>query len=444
MTEGSIAKHLLLFFVPLLAGTFFQLLYNTVDALIVGRFVGTEALSAVGGSASQLVNMFVGLFVGVSGGATVVVAQAFGARRDDDLKKAVQTSIGAGFLFGCILTVLFFLLTPVLLTRMHTEELAMSQLYLRIYTIGMLPNVLYNVSSGIFRAVGDSGKPFWFLVAGALTNIVLDLVFVIGLGTGVAGVAAATVISQLLSAALSLHALMHADGAYRLELGSLRLDPWYTKRIVGIGIPSGIQNMMYSTSNVIVQAAINTLGITAIAAWAVLAKIDALYWMLVSSLGISITTFVGQNYGAGRLDRVKKSMAVAAGVALAGTAAFSVFMYSLAPQLYGIFTEDAAVIEMGTPVARIFAASYVLYIGLEVFSATLRGMGDTLRPTLIMLVGICLLRIAFTLYAAPRHRSLIAISFGYPLTWLVTSILFAFYFVWFIRKLHNKKKASGL
>lgn len=438
ITEGVIWKQLLLFFFPLLLGTFFQTLYNTVDAVIVGRFVGTEGLSAVGGAAATLINLFVGFFVGVSSGATVVIAQYYGAKRAGDVERAVHTAMALALAGGVILTLICFFLGPEALVWMNTPEdtLADSGLYLRIFALGMIPNMIYNMGSGVLRAAGDSRHPTVYLIAGALTNTVLDLLFVAVFHQGVAGAAIATILSQLVSAVLTVIRLCRTEDVYRLNLRRIRFDRVYLAKIVGIGIPAGLRSSMYTFSNIVIQAAVNGFGTTTVAAWAVWGKLDSVYWLLLSSLGTALTTFVGQNYGAGKSARVRRSVKETAVISLLFTAFFTVFIWILAEPLYGIFIPDAQVIKEGAHMSRCLAPYYWTYITIEVLSAALIGMGDALIPTVITVLGVCVLRIIWNVTAVPYFHTIETVIWNYPITWSVTSTAFLIYYRIFKKKRH--------
>ena len=295
ITEGSIFGQLLLFFFPILFGTFFQQLYNTADAMVVGRFVGKQALAAVGGSTSTLINLLVGFFVGLSSGATVVISQFYGARKADKVHWAVHTSIAFSVIGGIIFMIVGLVGSPWALETMKTPEDVMGHavVYIRIYFLGIIVNLVYNMGAGILRAVGDSRRPLYFLIASCFTNIILDVLLVAVLRMGVAGAALATITSQLLSAILVVRALMKTDDMYKLEWKKVRIDQRMLQRIVRIGIPAGMQSVMYNISNVIIQAGVNTLGTDNVTAWATYGKVDGLYWMMINALGISATTFVG-------------------------------------------------------------------------------------------------------------------------------------------------------
>lgn len=300
ITSGSIPKQMLAFFFPIWFGTFFQFFYNTADAVIVGQFLGKEALAAVGGPASTIVNLIVNFFVGVASGSAVIISQYYGAKNGDKTNRAVHTAIALAIVGGALLGVLGFVFSPAMLGAMGTPEdvIGYAVTYIRIYFAGMIFNTIYNVGSGILRAVGDSRRPLYFLILSSIVNVVLDLVFILVFKMGVAGAAWATIISQAVSAVLILISLNGAPPIYRLIAKNIKLDLPLLGEMVRIGLPAGMQSVMYSVSNILIQASINTFGTDAVAAWAVFGKVDAMFWMTISSFGLTATTFAGQNFGA--------------------------------------------------------------------------------------------------------------------------------------------------
>ena len=434
---------MLSFFAALLLGAFFQQFYNTVDAIIVGRVVGADGLAAVGGSAAMIVSLFVGFFQGLSTGASVVIAQFYGASRDDEVKRAVHTSIAMAVIGGIIITVIGLLSASWVICIMKTPEeiIDASTAYLRIYFLGMVANLVYNMGAGILRAVGDSKRPLYVLIISCFVNIFLDLLFVIGfkMGSmsvtmGVIGVAIATVMCQVLSAAIVLFMLMKSIGSYKLYLKEIRIDPDMLRRIISIGLPAGIQTTMYTISNMLIQTAINEVGKNATAAWAAYGKIDVLFWMTISSLGTAVTTFAGQNFGAGKNDRVHKSTRYAFVIAFIITIPLSTLLYFYGDIFLEIFVADREVIEVGIQMIKYLAPFYFTYIGVEVFSGVLRGMGTAVVPMLITLSGICVLRVAWILIAFPLNKTIETIEFSYPLTWITTTILFTIYYIYYTKK----------
>lgn len=430
ITEGVIWKELLLFFFPILFGTFFQQLYNTADAMVVGRFVGKEALSAVGGSTGTLINLLVGFFVGLSSGATVIIAQKYGAKRDEETSQAVHTSMALAIAGGAVMMVIGLITAKpaLLLTNTPKEIMPHAMTYMCIYYCGLIFNMIYNIGSGILRALGDSKRPLYFLITCCITNILLDLVFVIGLKMGVAGVGIATVISQFISAMLVLYVLMHSHEVFHLELRKIRFHANILRPLIQIGIPAGLQSVMYSLSNIVVQARFNLFGTDVVASWTAYGKLDALFWMIVQAFGIAVTTFVSQNLGAGKLDRVYKSISTTIKQCLAATLLLSGIMCLGGRQLYTLFTTDSTVIHIGYRILIHLAPLYFLYIPVEVLAGAMRGAGDSLIPMLITCGGVCVMRILWIVLAVPLRPTYLMVCFCYPLTWGLTGLLFILYY----------------
>lgn len=454
ITEGVIWKQLLIFFFPILFGTFFQQLYNTVDAVIVGRFVGKEALAAVGGSTGTLINLLVGFFVGLSSGATVIISQFYGGGREKRVSEAVHTAIAFSLACGVGLMVIGIAASPIALRAMGTPDDIMqySLSYIRIYFLGIIPNLVYNMGAGILRAIGDSKRPLYYLMASCFTNIVLDLVLVVWLRLDVRGAAIATIVSQLVSAVLVVLQLLRTKDSYRLVIRKIRLNLFMVMRIVQIGLPAGLQSVMYSASNIIIQSSVNSLGTDTVAAWTAYSKIDSVYWMIISALGISITTFVGQNYGAGKLDRVKRGIYVCLGLSFLITAILSVTLYLGGGYIYLMFTADAAVIAKGMEILHFLVPAFATYVCIEVLSGALRGTGDCWIPMIMTAVGVCALRVLWILVAVPLKPDILTVVFSYPLTWSITSILFLVYFYCFsslkkfnvpLPRLRRRRKHAG-
>lgn len=428
---GGITQQLLLFFLPIWMGTFFQQFYNTVDTLVVGNVVGTAALAAVGATGT-LVQLLVGFFVGLCNGAGVIISQRYGAGDRDAVDRQVHTALVLALAGGALLTALGLAVSRTALVLMDTpaEILDTSALYLRIYFLGMIPQMLYNMGTAILRAVGDSKRPLYFLVIASLCNVALDLLFVLGFRWGVAGAALATVLSECVSAWLTLRCLAGSEGMpWHLRWSALRPDREILADICRIGLPAALQSSLYSLSNIIIQRGINGFGTTAVAAWSVYGKIDFLFWMTISSLGISITTFAGQNFGARQYDRVKRGAWVCLRLAAGITAAISLALYPASGLLFGLFTRDAAVIAQGVQMMHFLVPTYLTYICIEVFSGTLRGCGDVRVPTLITCFGVCGLRVGWLLAVVPFHHTVQAVEFSYPMTWVTASVLFLVYYL---------------
>jgi putative efflux protein, MATE family len=431
ITEGVIWKQLLFFFFPILFGTFFQQLYNTTDAVIVGNFVGKEALASVGGPAATLINLLVGFFVGLSSGASVIISQFYGADHEEDVKKAVHTAIALSIAGGAVIMALGLFFSGAALRAMNTPEeiMKLSVQYMRIYFLGVIPSLIYNMGSSILRAVGDSKRPLYFLILSCIANILLDIFFVVVLKLGVAGVAIATVLSQVISALMTMAALMKSEDSYRLCLKEIRFHGHILHNIIRIGLPAGLQSSMYSISNLIVQSSVNSFGTDTVAAWTAYGKVDGIFWMIMGAYGISITTFAGQNFGAGKYDRIRKSVRVCLGMAAFTSILLSVIVLGGGRLFFRLFTDDANVVAIGLGMMRVISPTYVTYICIEILGGTTRGCGDAVLPTVMTGVGVCILRVAWVLIAVPLRPEISTVAFSYPLTWAVTSILFIIYYL---------------
>lgn len=436
ITEGVIWKQILIFFFPILLGTFFQQLYNTTDAIVVGRFIGKEALSAVGGTTGTLINLLVGFFVGLSSGATVIISQYYGARRYEELNDAVHTAVAIAIIGGAIFMVAGIFLAPIALNAMGTptDVIEYSLIYIRIYFAGMIPNMVYNIGSGILRAVGDSKRPLYFLIASCFINIVLDVVFVVAFNMGIYGVAIATVLSQCISAVLVLLILKRTNESYKLHFYKIKIHKDKLSQIFKIGLPAGFQSSMYNIANIIIQACINSFGTNTVAAMTAFSKIDGLFWMMMGAFGVSITTFVGQNYGAGKIDRVKKGVRQCLGICMFSAVTLSIILYFTGRYIYLLFTTDIAVIDKGMEILRFLVPTYFTFVFIEILSGALRGMGNSLIPMLLTSLGVCGLRIFWIFCIVPLRPDIKTVVFSYPLSWAVTSVLFIVYYNYFWKK----------
>lgn len=429
-TEGTIWKQLLALFFPLWLGTFFQQLYNTVDTVVVGRFVGKAALAAVG-CTGTVVSLTVGIFNGIASGAVVVIAQQYGARRPERVNRGVHTAMLLGVLIGAVFTVTGFLAAPGVLRAMGTtaDTLADAQLYLRVYFLGMIPNVVYNMGTGVLRAIGDSRRPLYFLMAASLCNIVLDLVLVLGFQLGVLGVALATIASQLFSAVLVVLSLMRAHGQpYQLFPRQICLEGPSLNAILRLGIPAALQSVMYSLSNIVIQAAINSFGTDTVAAWTAYGKMDVIYWMSISSMGLAITTFAGQNFGAGRIDRLKQGVRVSLWMSAAFTVVMSALMLAFARPILSVFTPDGDVLTIGVAMMHFLVPCFITYVPVELLAGAIRGAGKSLGPMLISVFGVCVLRLVWLLAVVPFHSTIPMVELSYPITWSVTSVALGIYY----------------
>ena len=430
ITEGVIWKQLLIFFFPIVIGTFFQQIYNTADSIVVGRFVGKEALAAVGGSVNQIVNLVVEVFVGLTSGASVIVAQFYGAKDKKNLNKTLHTSYAFGIVTGFVVAVVGLLVTNTVLELMKTpqELMADSRLYLHIYFCGMIFNIIYNMGASILRAVGDSRRPLYVLMVTCGLNIVLDILLVVIFRLGVMGVAIATVSCQGISSILVTAMLMKEHPLFQLKLREIRFYRVSLNSVLRIGIPAALEATMYTIANLIIQVFVNELGTDTVAAWGTFAKIDAVYWMVVNAFGISITTFVGQNYGAGKVKRMRKSVGIGLGMSYAGAILVSGALYALAGPLYRLFTTDENVVRIGVDMMHFLLPSYFMYVVIGILSGALRGAGRVLVPMLLTCGGVCLIRIVWMFGVFPGHPGINTIMLSYPVSWGITAVLFIIYY----------------
>ena len=430
LTNGVVWKKLLVFFLPIAAGTCIQQLYNAVDGLIVGRFVGTTALAAVGGSSAQIINLLIGFFVATTSGAAVVIAQVYGAGRDEDVRLAAGNALAVFALLGLALMAFGLIATPAMLRLLRTpaDTMADSILYLRIYFLGVPFVLVLNMESNMLRSVGDSLSPFVYMVAGCIANIVLDVVFVLLFHWGVAGVAIATVLAQVLNMGLLTFKLLRTKESYRLSFRELKLKGVYLRNMMHLGIPSGLQSSMYAVSNMIIQVGVNSLGTVVVASWAMSGKTDGIFWAVSNALGAAITSFIGQNLGAGRQDRVKLCVKQGLILSFSITVSLSALIMLLGKPMLRILTEDQAVIDTTYQIMTYFVPFYFTWTLIEVLSAVLRGAGDAVRPVVIIGLGICLLRILWILTLFQWFHTLLVLSLCYVVSWVVTSIAMTVYY----------------
>ena len=431
IVTGPIWRQLLYFFFPILFGSFFQQMYNTVDAIIVGQFVGTAALAAVGGTTSVLISFLVNLFTGISSGATVIIAQLYGAQRYDDVRKTVHTAMSLTLIAGLAITVIGYALSRPALVLMGTptDTLEYAVTYMQIYFLGSIASFLYNIGSGILRAVGDSKRPLYFLIAACVTNIVLDIALVVGLNMGVTGVALATVASQVVSAVLVIITLMKTKEAHRVDWKALTLEIQPLKDILRVGIPTGLQSNMYAISNIFLQASINSFGTVAAAAWTAYSKVDSFWWMVIGAFGIAITNFVGQNYGAGKYDRVRKSVRTCLIMSFSSAIAIGLIFCLFAEPLLSLFSNDAGVIQQGMRIAYLTAPFYICFVCIEILSGAIRGTGNSFIPMVLTCLGVCVLRLAWVFFLLPYCHEFDMIAISYPVSWTICSLMFVFYYL---------------
>ena len=439
MTQGNIWKLLITFSIPLIIGNLLQQMYNTADSIIVGNFVGSNGLAAVG-SGTALINLIIAFAQGASVGAGVVVSQYIGADKKDKIKISVHTSICISIILGLILSLLGIFASPSLLIMMKTPKVVLksSILYLQIYCGGLIFNVIYNMATGILNAAGNSKKPLVYLAIASFTNIILDLLFIKIFKLGVMGAAIATDISQAISCILAIGYLLKVKSDYKLYIKDLKINKETAVKIIKIGLPTAIQNMVISFSNVLVQSSVNAYGATAMAGYAAYLKIDGFNILPVLSISMAVTTFTGQNVGANRLDRVKKGMYSSLIMVLVYTVFIGAVLLIFSHQVLGLFTHSAQVIMYGQLAMKYFCPYYFLLGILNVLAGTVRGAGKGIPPMIILLFSMCIFRILWIKIALPFYSSIDGVFILYPISWLVGAILMILY-TKFGKWLHHKQ-----
>ena len=429
MTSGPIWKRMTFFAMPIFLGNLFQQLYNTVDSLIVGNFLGSSALAAVSSSGS-LIFMLIGFLTGISAGAGVIVARFFGAGDEKNLQQAVHTTVAFGLAAGVLMTAIGVAFSPQILIWMDTPESVMreSVAYLQIYFAGSLGFVMYNIMVGILQAVGDSRHPLYYLIVSSVVNLVLDLLFIAGFHTGVGGAALATVISQLVSALLCLMQLMRTKESYGLQIRKIGFDKNILKQIIRIGLPSGVQNSIIAFANVIVQSDINAFGEMAMAGYGAYTKVEGFGFLPINSFTMALTTFVGQNLGAKQEERTKKGAKFGILIPVLLAEVIGVVVFILAPQLIAAFDPSPEIIRFGVEKARTAALFYCLLAFSHSIAAVLRGAGKTMVSMIIMMMCWCVIRVTFLSIMIPLTHSIQAVYWVYPLTWSLSSLAFFWYY----------------
>ena len=429
MTQGTIWKHLLAFALPLMIGNLFQQLYNTVDSIVVGQFVSKQALAAVG-STTSIINMLVGFFSGVSVGAGVIISQRFGAKDPEGVHKAVHTTISLTLIIGLIGTVVGIVLAPIMLTLMKTPQdvFVEAKAYLQIYFGGISGLMLYNMGSGILRAVGDSRRPLYFLVFSSCVNIVLDLLFVLGFHMGVEGVAYATIIAQFFSAALIYITLYRTHDVHRFQPKKLRIYPEMVRSIIRVGLPAGLQQALTSFSNVFVQGYINSFGTNCVAGWSCYHRIDQFILLPMQSISMASTTFVGQNIGHRDLERTEKGIRTAVMLSIVVTGILIGLVVIFCAPLIKIFNDDPGVVEYGVMFIRLISPFYLIICFNQIYAGALRGAGDAKAPMFIMLFSFVLFRQLYLAIGTQFINTEWFVGLGYPAGWAMCSTLQLLYY----------------
>ena len=425
ITEGVIWKQLLRFFFPILMGSFFQQMYNMADTVIVGRAIGTQALAAVG-SCTSLIYLVNGFFIGVSSGATVILSQHFGAGNRVGSERVLHTGFSLSLILGILTTLFGVFAGPWIIRLIRTPENCIGDavLYTQIYFSGAIASMIYNMGTGILRAMGDSTRPTVFLIISCFLNILLDILFVVVWGMGVAGAAAATVLAQTISAILVTVCLCRLSPDLHLAFKKLLPHGATLVRILAIGIPAGLQMMTYDLSNIITQSSINSFGDVTAAAWAAYAKTDTFIWMIIGAFGVAITTFVGQNYGAEKYHRIHRGTWVCMAMCAVSVISLSAVTVSFREWFLNIYTADSAVVQTGSFMLTIAVPFCFLFTPVEILGGTMRGTGYSLVPTLITTMFACVFRILWVTIVVQRWHSLRLLITCYPISWFLCACVF--------------------
>lgn len=428
VTEGSIVKAMLMFCIPIMIGTLFQQLYNAVDVIVVGKFVSSQALACVGGSSGMIINLFTGFFVGITSGITVIIAKYYGSKDSLSLQRAIETSVLLSLIGGILFSLAGILFTNNMLSLLGTSEELMSgsSLYLRIYFAGMTFTFLFNTGSAVLRAVGDSKTPLYYLIICCFTNIVLDVLSVVIFHMGIAGVAIATGISQCISSILVLHKL---SKSYSLNIKRMQFHFSLAKDTLSIGLPAGIQSIMNSLSGMIMTYAVNQLGTNAVAGNTAYAKLDGIYWMVSNAFAIAIATFVSQNLGAGKKERVHKSIRTCLLLDVVLSLCISAFFLLTSRHLLYLFTDDQKVIEQALMVMKAISPYYALVPFYEVLSSALRGKEDVQIPMIINIIGLCGIRAVYILFLN-NPSSIYQVIISCPISWVFTAVTTVCYYMY--------------
>ncbi len=443
MCTGSVGKKMLIFTVPLMLSGILQLLFNAADIIVVGNFAGDESLAAVGAT-SSVINLLTNLFIGLSVGANVLVANYIGANKADDLKKTVHTAMSVSVISGILLTFVGIIFAPLILSLMQTpkEVSGLAVIYLRSYFLGMTAVMVYNFGAGILRAIGDTRRPLIYLSIAGVVNVLLNLLFVIVFHLDVLGVGLATAISQIVSAVLTVRCLMRENSGIKLILKELSVDKYKLIRMIQVGLPAGFQGMLFSLANTFIQSSVNSFGTTVIAGNSASANIEGFAFTAMNSLHQASLSFTGQNVGARKEERLNKILLTAIGYVLAVGIFFAVIYNIFGTTLLGLYTNSPEVIEAGMKRLIIIATSYALCGMMDVVVGSLRGMGYSLVPMFVSVLGICALRLVWlaTVFKIPEYHTPEMIYYTYPLSWTVTLVAHLISFAVVRMRIHKKWK----
>ena len=441
LTQGVIWKQLILFALPLLGSSFIQQLYNTVDLLFVGNFVGKEASAAVGAS-SLMITCLVGFFGGMSVGSGVVMSQKVGGKDEEEIQKTLHTAVALSLGGGILLTVIGCIFAPFFMQWMNTPAQIMDAAvsYVRIYFLSLVSVVTYNIGSGLIRAMGNSRIPMLIQLAGGIVNVIMDMVFIVWFRSGIEGAAWATMFSQTTAAVLTLAYLMRQTGCFRLDFRKLRIHGEILGMIAKIGVPAGMQSLVITLSNVFAQYHINSFDVDVIAAFTAYIKVELPIYLPIVAFGQAVTTFVGQNKGAGNEERIKKGTKTCIGTGVAVTLLMSTLMLAMGRWTFGLFSQDAAVIDYGMRIIQISFPFYWIYVVLEVLASNLRGKGNSFPPMVIILSNICVVRTVLLFVIMSFYHDVQGIAVTYPITWSMTALCLLVYCGWRLREDRKRTK----
>ena len=428
LTEGKIWKVMLRFVLPIFLGTLFQSLYNTIDAIIVGRFAGKEALAAIE-SVLNFHRLPVSFFVGLSSGATIIISQYFGANKKDEVSKASHTAILFAIVGGLLLSVLSCILSPffIRLIKVPEEIFYQAQIYTIICFSGIMVSMIYNIGSGILRALGDSKTPFYILIVSNILNIILDLILVVVFNLGVIGVGFATLISQIASAILIFIILLRTKLDCKIYINKICFYKKYLKEIFRLGLPIGVQSVLYPISNTIIQSSINTFGVNSIAAWAISGKLDFLIWTVSDAFSIAISTFVAQNYGAEKHQRARNGIKAALIMSMVTIFVISSILYLYNKPLAYFLIDDKNIVDLTSKIIKLIAPLYFIYVIGDVLSGAIRGIGDTFNPMIINIFGICVCRVLWIFFIVPLNPTFFMVLYGFIFSWIITAVMYIAY-----------------
>ncbi|WP_339003244.1 MATE family efflux transporter [Fusobacterium polymorphum] len=431
LTEGKIWKVMLKFILPIFLGTLFQSLYNTIDAIIVGRFAGKETLAAIE-SVLNFHRLPVSFFVGLSSGATIIISQYFGANKKEDVSKASHTAMLFAMLGGLLLSIISCTVSPffVKLIKVPEEILYQAQIYTIICFSGIVAAMIYNIGSGILRALGDSRTPFYILIVSNILNIVLDLILVIVFKLGVVGVGMATLISEIVSAILVFIILINTNLDCRIYINKIHFYKKYIKEIFRLGLPIGVQSVLYPISNTIIQSSINIFGVNSIAAWAVSGKLDFLIWTISDAFSITVSTFVAQNYGAEKHQRARDGIKAALLMVMVVIFIISFILYFYSQPLSYFLISDKDIVNLTSKILKLIAPLYFIYVIGDVLSGAIRGIGDTFNPMIINIFGICVCRILWVFFVVPLNPTFFMVLYGFIVSWIITTLMYTVYVIY--------------